>query len=102
MALWIFFSFACVAVIALNIAGSLTALRSKLDTKNKKQLYLLLIWLVPVLGVISATLLISHDMKKTKNKNDEELVTALNDFAKRVNAISDGIKKKRGKDNTLH
>jgi len=103
MSLWVLFGFACIAIIALNVAGTRTVLRSRLDSKNKKYFYLTLIWLVPIFGVILVSLLINNDMKKIKNKNDEVLVDALNDFAKRVNTISDKIKKERkNNDNTLH
>lgn len=102
MLLWLFLGLTCLAVIVLNIFGSTTVLRSRLDSNNKKRLYLLLIWLAPVLGVITVPLLISRDMKKTKSKNDKELVAALNNFGKRINAISDGIKKKQEDDNKPH
>lgn len=95
MALTILLGFACITVIALNILGSTTVLKSNLYTNNKKYLYLLLIWLIPIFGVMSAILLVSHDMKNIKNKSDKELLSALHDFTKRVNTISDGIKKAR-------
>jgi len=101
MALTVFLVFACISIVAINIIGSITVLKSKLYSSNKKLSYLLLIWFIPVLGAISTILLVSHDMKILKKKSDEELVDALNNFTSRVTTISEGIKKKR-KDKSMH
>ncbi len=95
MALTILFGFACITVIVLNILGSTTVLKSNLYTNNNKYLYLAMIWLIPIFGAMSVILLISRDMKNIKDKSDKELLSALNDFTKRINTISDGIRKKR-------
>jgi len=98
MALAVLFIFTGITVVIINILGTATVLRSNLYTKNKKILYILFTWSIPLVGAISTIIMVNQDMKNIKNESDDNLIAALNDFTNRVNSISNGIKATKEKE----
>lgn len=94
---FIFIVIACVIIIGLNLAGTKTVLDSRTLSQHKTRLYIVLIWLIPLLGVMVSMLLLSREMNKLKGNNDEALVSALNDFTDKVKVIQKEVKDRRKK-----
>ena len=92
---WTFIIFACLIITGLNIVATRAIQNARLITKTKKWYLLILIWLVPVFGFILAMILFSNEMKKQKNNSDKNLITALNSFTDKMNAVNKEIKQKR-------
>ena len=92
---WTFIIFACLIIIGLNIVATRAIQNARLITKTKKWYLLMLIWLIPVFGFILAMILFSNEMKKQKTNSDKNLITALNSFTDKMNAVNKEIKQKR-------
>jgi D-alanyl-lipoteichoic acid acyltransferase DltB (MBOAT superfamily) len=92
---WTFIIFACLIIAGLNIVATRAIQNARLITKTRKGYLLILIWLVPVFGFILAMILFSNEMKKQKDNSDKNLITALNSFTDKMNAVNKEIKQKR-------
>jgi membrane protease YdiL (CAAX protease family) len=90
-----------ILTVALNIFGTNTVLRSSVHTKADKRKYVLLIWLLPLFGVILSMLWFEKDLKKKKDKSEQELVSALKKFTESVDHLKAEIEQKKN-DDKLH
>ena len=90
-----------ILIVALNIVGTNTVLRSSIHTQADKRRYVLLIWLLPLFGVILSMLLFEKDLKKKKDKSEQELISALKKFTESVDHLKTEIEQKKD-DDKLH
>lgn len=94
MFLWIIILILTVFIFALNISATNTVKASPIHTASHKRNYVLLIWLIPVFGVIAAMMLINRDIKKNRSNADEKIVNALIDFTDKINSLEHTIQSK--------
>ncbi|NOZ55052.1 MAG: hypothetical protein GXP08_18250 [Gammaproteobacteria bacterium] len=101
MLIWIVILIIGLSAITLNIFATQTVLSSSIHTKIKRRNYILLIWSIPIVGVILAVLFINRDIKKNKETIESDIADVMKDLAKRINGIEADIKQKRSK-KSLH
>lgn len=94
MITWLYIALATV-LLGLNIAGTTLIHGSKsLDTGSKTQL-IIVMWALPVIGLVLSLYLFNRQLKLFQKKSDDELISALNEFTQKVNSINETIKKER-------
>jgi len=101
MLTWLLFFIIVLSAVMLNIIATQTVLSSHIHANTKTRKYIMLIWCIPVLGVIAVMILINQDIKKNKETFENDVANVMKDLTERINGIEAGIRQKRNK-RSLH
>lgn len=98
MFIWLILATALISTLALNGLGTSTVTGSQIHSVERKRLYLMLIWCIPLFGVILVMLFINRDIKQHHKTSELEILATLKTLSDNINKLEAGIQHKSTKD----
>ena len=84
-----------ISVVALNIASSKTVSSSEIHSEAEKQKFLMLIWLLPIVGTMLAMWLINKDIRKSQDEMEDQIAPAIKELGDRLKKLESSIQQKQ-------
>jgi len=95
MLFWIVLFLAIVPVVALNIVATKTIINSKIHSEANKRVMYIIVWAIPIFGVLLAMLKINKDIKKIESQSEDKLTDALKHFTDSITVIEANLQRKQ-------
>jgi hypothetical protein len=84
-----------IAVVALNIASGKTVSSSEIHSDAEKRKFLLMIWLLPIVGTMLAMWFINKDIRKSQHEMEDEIAPAIKELGDRLKKLETRIHQKQ-------
>ena len=81
--------------MALNITSSKTVSSSQIHSDAEKQKYLMMIWLLPIVGTMLAMWLINKDIRKNQHEMEGEIAPVIKELGDRLKKLESSIQQKQ-------
>jgi len=101
MLYWIIVLIALVPIVALNIVAIKTIARSNIHSKANKRNLIIMVWAIPIFGVMLVMLKINNDIKNSNLQSSDKLDVALKQFTENISEIEANLRIKT-KNTPLH
>ena len=96
--LWVFGAVLVAVIIYLNYMSTQIIESSRIHSPEKKHNLVLIVWLLPVVGVFIAMLKINKDIKKNREKVEEEIAPAIRELADKLKNLESDIQREKQKE----